>query len=177
MQIPPRSPNVVIASPTPTSSTRPTSPASPIIGVVADFQVGPESTSTDYHEYLSEFIGDRAFDLIPVEALLDAGAHVSLSSDWDADPLSPFATIERAVTRSTNAVDDVATAIELVTIDAAYALGHDDTTGSIEVGKQADFVIVDQNLLEIDVDEIDETEVLLTVMGGRQTYRSRSFES
>ena len=56
-----------------------------------------------------------------VKTLLDSGAHVSLSSDWDADPLSPFGSIERAVTRETNAVESVAQAIELVTLDAAYA--------------------------------------------------------
>lgn len=144
------------------------------LGVTADFQVGPESTDPEYHAYLSEFIGDRAVDLIPVQRLLDAGADVSLSSDWDADPLSPFGTIERAVTRETEAVADVETAIELVTLAAAYALGHDDVTGSLEVGKQADYVVIDQNLLEIDVRDIGETRVLLTVLAGRETYRSPS---
>jgi hypothetical protein len=142
------------------------------LGVIADFQVGEEAVSTDYHEYLGEFIGDRADDLIPVAALLDAGADVTLSSDWDADLLSPFGIIERAVTRDTNAVPTVARAIELVTIDAAYALGHDADTGSITVGKQADYIIIDQNLLTIDPSDIDETKVLLTVLGGREVYRS-----
>jgi len=145
------------------------------LGVVADFQVGPESSATDYHEYLSEFIGERAFDLIPVRTLLDSGADVSLSSDWDADPISPFGTIQRAVTRDENAVDTVEQAIELVTIGAAYALSSDDMTGSIEVGKYADFVIIDQNLLEVDIRQIEDTSVLLTVVGGRETYRSQAF--
>lgn len=144
-------------------------------GVVADFQVGPESSAADYHEYLSEFIGDRAFDLIPVRTLLDAGAHVSLSSDWDADPLSPFGTIRRSLTRQTNAVATVEQAIELVTIDAAYALGQDDSTGSIEVGKQADYVVVDQDLLAIEPSQIEATKVLFTVVGGRQVYRAEVF--
>ena len=147
------------------------------LGMVADFQVGPESSAPDYHEYLSEFIGQSAFDLIPVKTLLDSGAHVSLSSDWDADPLSPFGTIQRAVTRDENAVDTVEQAIELVTLSAAYALSQDDMTGSIEVGKYADYVIVDQNLLEIDVGQIGGTSVMLTVVGGRQTYRSPEFRT
>ncbi|MFB6837633.1 amidohydrolase [Streptomyces sp. NPDC056361] len=145
------------------------------LGVVADFQVGPEAIDPGYHEQLSDFIGNRAFDLIPVAKLLDAGAHVSLSSDWDADPLSPFGIIERAVTRESNAVDSVETAVKLVTLDAAYALGQDDTTGSIEVGKQADYVIVDQNLLEVPVDRVDQTKVLLTVLAGESTYQAASF--
>ena len=145
------------------------------LGVIADFQVGPESTSAEYQGELAPLIGERARDLIPVRTVLDSGAHVSLSSDWDADPLSPFGTIERAVTRPTNAVADVATAIRLVTLDAAYALGHDDTTGSIQTGKYADFVIVDQNLLDIPANDIDLTTVLLTVVAGNETYRSTNF--
>jgi hypothetical protein len=142
------------------------------LGVIADLQAGEEAVSTDYHEYLGEFIGDRALDLIPVATLLDAEAHVTLSSDWDADLLSPFGIIERAVTRDSNAVPTVARAIELVTIDAAYALGHDAITGSITVGKQADYVIIDQNLLTISPSDIEQTQVLLTVVGGREVYRS-----
>ncbi|MFE2560039.1 hypothetical protein ACFXGT_29290 [Streptomyces sp. NPDC059352] len=56
-----------------------------------------------YAKPIDPEIGDRAFDLIPVAKPLDAGAHVSFSSDWDADPLSPFGVIERAVTRESNA--------------------------------------------------------------------------
>jgi hypothetical protein len=145
------------------------------LGVVADFQVGPESSATAYHDYLAKFIGERAYDLIPVAQLLEAGPHVTLSSDWDADPLSPFGTVQRALTRDESAIDNVEQAIELVTIDAAYALSQETTTGSIEVGKHADFVIVDQNLLEIDVDRIDDTNVLLTVVGGIEVYRARRF--
>ncbi len=83
----------------------------------------------------------------------------------DADPLSPFGVIERAVSRESNAVNDVETAIRLVTIDAAYALGQGDTTCSIEVGKQAAQVVVDRNLLEVPVERVDQTKVLLAVLG------------
>ena len=145
------------------------------LGVTADFQVGPESTSTEYQQELEPLIGNRAVNLIPVKTVLDTGSHVSLSSDWDADPLSPFGTIQRAVTRPTNAVADVATAIRLVTLDAAYALGHDDITGSIQTGKYADYTIIDHNLLEIPVSDIDQTKVLFTALAGRGTYHDSDF--
>jgi predicted amidohydrolase YtcJ len=147
------------------------------LGVVADFQVGPESSATDYHEYLSDYIGDQAFDLIPLKTVLETGAHVSLSSDWDADPLSPFGTMQRAVLRDENAVDTVEQAIELLTLGAAYALGQDDSTGSIEVGKQADYVMIDQQLLEIEPERIENTRVLLTVVGGNETFRADDFDA
>ena len=63
-------------------------------------------------------------------------------------------------------------AIRLVTLDAAHALGHDDRTGSIEVGKQADFVVLERNLFDIRRQRIDETRVLMTVVGGRIVYES-----
>ena len=46
----------------------------------------------------------------------------------------------------------------------------EDKTGSIEVGKRADIIIIDRNLLEIPVTEINEARVLLTVMDSRTVY-------
>lgn len=145
------------------------------LGVIADFQSSADAVATDYHEFLSDFIGDRAFDLIPIATLIDSGAAVSLSSDWDAGPLPPLGTIERALTRDTNAVPDLQTALELATINAAYALGHDDRTGSIEVGKLADFVVFDRNLFTVPVDVLDEVSVVLTVLGGDVVYDAGVF--
>ncbi len=143
------------------------------IGMVADFQQSADAVDTNYHWFLSEFIGDRAFNLIPTAEVLGAGASVSLSSDWDAGPLPPLGTIQRSLTREANAVPDLQTAIALSTVGAAYALGHDDTTGSITVGKLADFVILDQDLFEIDVTQIHSTRVLATFLGGEPVYQSQ----
>ena len=68
-------------------------------------------------------------------------------------------------------------ALQRRVIDAAFALGHDDLTGSIEVGKQADFVILADNLFEIDAADIDRTDVLLTVVAGSEVYRSVGFRN
>ncbi len=146
------------------------------LGVVADLQQSEDAVATDYHEFLSEFIGERAFDLIPTAGLIEAGATVTLSSDWDAGPLPPLGTIERSLTREANAVSDVETAVAMATIDAAYALGHEDMTGSIELGKYADYVILDRNIFEVDTENIDDAETLLTVVGGKPVYRSSRFD-
>ena len=146
------------------------------LGVVADLQVGADSTNVLYHEDLSAIIGDRAFDLLPVSALLKAGAAVSLSSDWDADPLSPFGIIERSLTRESFPVDNVETAIGLVTRDAAYALGVGEFTGSLSVGKLADYVIVDRDILDIDINDIGKASILSTVLEGEEVYRSSQFQ-
>lgn len=145
------------------------------LGVVADLQVGADSTNILYHEDLSAIIGDRAFELLPVSSLLEANAVVTLSSDWDADPLSPFGIIERSLTRNTHSINDVETAISLVTRDAAYALGVSEITGTLSVGKSADYIIVDRDILNIHIDDIGEASVLSTVLEGEEIYRAERF--
>lgn len=146
------------------------------LGVVVDFQQSDDAITTDYHEYLADFIGERAFDLIPTAELLDAGATVTLSSDWDAGPLPPLGTIERSLTRQANAVPDLETALVMHTIAAAYALGHDDSTGSIEVGKFADYVILERDFFELDHEDIDQTQILMTVVDGSVVYQDAAFK-
>ncbi|MBW1907175.1 MAG: amidohydrolase family protein [Deltaproteobacteria bacterium] len=48
----------------------------------------------------------------------------------------------------------------------AWVLGVEDDLGSIEVGKHADVIVLDQNLFEIDPDDISNTKVLQTILGG-----------
>lgn len=88
-------------------------------GVAADLQVGEGTVSDDYRTLLHDLVGERAEQVLPVRALLDADAHVVLSSDWGADELSPLGIIEQSLTRSRQAVSDVETAVRLLTIEAA----------------------------------------------------------
>ena len=63
-----------------------------------------------------------------------------------------------------------------MTIDAAYALGQDDITGSLTVGKFADFIVVGRNLVETNAKDVAKANVLLTILAGRETYRASSFK-
>ncbi len=65
---------------------------------------------------------------------------------------------------------DLETALVMATIEPAYALGHDDRTGSIAVGKYADFVILEQNLFEVEVAEIASIEVVATYLAGVRVF-------
>ena len=60
------------------------------------------------------------------------------------------------------------------TTNAAYQFGMEKTNGSLEVGKLADFVILDKNPLKVDSDEIRNINVLTTVRGGLITFSSGS---
>ncbi|NKB23784.1 MAG: amidohydrolase family protein [Kiritimatiellae bacterium] len=145
------------------------------LGVVADFQLSPDSIDPDYADYMEEYIGDRAHELLPVASMLDSGAKVILSSDWDADVLEPFEKIETVVTRATNGIPGIATAIKMMTLDAAYLLHHEDKTGSIEEGKLADLIILDQDLFTIPTNQIKNTKVLMTLLSGEEVYRAPGF--
>lgn len=61
-------------------------------------------------------------------------------------------------------------AIEGYTMGAAYINFLDDKTGSIEVGKYADMIVVDRNLFEIPTAEISEAKVLLTLLEGKAVH-------
>jgi predicted amidohydrolase YtcJ len=118
-------------------------------------------------------------------SLLDAGARVAFGSDWSVAPLSPILGIDAAVNRRT--LDGkhpdgwfpeqkirVAEAIEGYTLTAAYAGFEERDRGSLEPGKLADLVVLSRDILaEAERDQIADTEVLLTVVGGRVVYEKR----
>jgi len=61
-------------------------------------------------------------------------------------------------------------AIELYTLESAYASFEEERKGSIEPGKLADMVVLSQNLLEIPEDKILDTEVVYTIFDGKVIY-------
>ena len=78
--------------------------------------------------------------------------------------------IEAAVRRRHNGLPDVETAMAAMTINAAIALRHDDKTGSIEVGKFADLVILNKNILEMPVRQIGRVKVDATLFRGEAVF-------
>jgi len=52
---------------------------------------------------------------------------------------------------------------------------QENEVGSIEVGKEADIVILNQNLFEIDLNTISQTKVLLTLLAGKEVYKDSLF--
>ena len=58
----------------------------------------------------------------------------------------------------------------------AFAAGREKTEGSIEAGKLADLIILSQDLFKIDPDQIGNTKVLMTMVGGKVVYRDPSGE-
>ena len=145
------------------------------LGVIADFQLAPGSIDLIYIDDIAELIGDRADAFLPVRSVLETGATVVLSSDWDADDLSPFVKIHAVLTREFEAVPNLETALRMMTLDVAHLLHHENQTGSIEVGKFADLIVLDQNLFNVSTAQIPDTIVLLTLLGGEVVYEDSNF--
>ena len=143
------------------------------LGVIADFQIG-ELTNPDHISDLTALIGNRALDVVPIRALHDSGATVTISSDWDVNPISPFQGIQRSLMRDEKSLPDLDSAIRAYTINAAYLMRQEDRTGSIEVGKFADLVVLSQNIFKIPVEQISQTTILRTFLGGETIYSSTS---
>ena len=59
----------------------------------------------------------------------------------------------------------------MYTINGANVLFWEDNLGSIEVGKLADLVVLDKDILTCALDEIKDTKVLMTMMGGEIVYQ------
>ena len=109
----------------------------------------------------------------PVIDIHGTGARVVISSDWDVSPMSPLVAVQTMIEQSAGrwtkdqALEFV---LEAHTLNAAYAMQHDDVTGSIEVGKFADLVVLDDNLFEIPTSSIRHTEIVTTYLSGEPVY-------
>ncbi|WP_196138099.1 amidohydrolase [Aliikangiella sp. G2MR2-5] len=145
------------------------------LNVTVDAQVAGNFTHPENWNEYSELIGDTKSDnIVPLRDLKDAGARITLSSDWSVSPFNPFIGMQNAVTRFPQNLT-LSEAIEAYTLSSAYVLRQENSVGSIEVGKKADLIVIDQNLFEINPDSIGKTKVLQTLLDGREIYRSSDF--
>lgn len=117
-------------------------------------------------------------------SLLNANANLVFGSDWFVAPATPLEGIYAAVTRQTldgknpdgwvpEQKISVEEAVKSYTTRAAYASFEEGIKGSIETGKLADFVILEQNIFEIQPTEIRNVKVLETVVGGKSVYSAK----
>ncbi len=119
------------------------------------------------------------------QSILKGGGRLAFGSDWPVVTLNPWRGLQNAVTRQT--LDgkpeggwlpeqrvSLEQAIEAYTLGAAFAGRRETTEGSLEPGKVADFIILSQNLFEIDPHKIADTKVLLTIVGGRVAYQAET---
>jgi predicted amidohydrolase YtcJ len=153
------------------------------LGVIADFQLewGRREPATEGP--LEPYLGPERYRyLYPAGSLHRADATIIGGSDWDVSSYNPFRAFQVAVTRAGGPgqkplnIDEripLETAIDAYTINAAYAMKQDKITGSLEVGKRADLVVLDRDILTTDPETIKDTKVLATYLDGRLVYSAQ----
>jgi len=137
---------------------------------------------------------ERAYKEYPVKSLLDNGAILTSSGDHPVSPVNnPFWAIEASVTRNLNnaeyyGVDDITDIddptwllnpaerisvmdiVKAYTVNGAYQLYRENVIGTLETGKYADMIVVDQDIFKVNPLDIDKTEVLTTIFNGKVVY-------
>jgi predicted amidohydrolase YtcJ len=108
---------------------------------------------------------------------------MAIGSDWPsvAESMNPWPAIEAMVTRRnphTNGPEalwpeqaiTLDQALEIFTLGGAFAYRLETVTGSIEIGKSADLILLDRNLFEIPIESVSETRVMQTYFEGELVY-------
>ena len=128
-------------------------------------------------------MGDRAKQMWPVRSLVQSGALVFYGSDWPSvvPDTNPWPGIEAMVTRKDpydrfdgvywpEEAVDLATALRIFTVNGAIAGKQATETGSLEVGKAADFIILDRNPFTIAENELSNVQALYTYIDGIEVW-------
>ncbi len=125
--------------------------------------------------YIDESLAAHQY---PAKSLLEAGALIAGASDWPVSSANPFEAMCIAETRAgklgvldAREIMPREEMIRAYTIHAARLIMRDKEIGSIEVGKQADFVLLDRDVMKVVPLELKTTQVLWTMFGGEIVYR------
>jgi predicted amidohydrolase YtcJ len=119
---------------------------------------------------------DRAAFAYAWKTFLEMGLTIPCGSDFPVESNDPLLGIYAAVSRKlpgeargwhTEQRMTIEEAIKGYTMWAAHAAFMEDKTGTIEIGKYADFTILDRDILDIDPEEILDTKVMYTIVGGK----------
>lgn len=133
------------------------------------------------HKRLGE---ERIRSSYKIRSLIESDAAVSFGTDWPVAPLNPLFGIYAAVTRRTSdnknpngwipeekiSVED---AVRCYTINSAYAGFQEKIIGSIEPGKFADLILLNEDIFSIPVESLKDVKVLMTVFNGEIIYKEK----
>ncbi|MDH4874560.1 amidohydrolase [Pseudomonas sp. BN515] len=148
------------------------------LDVIASMQLlwasGDEYTLDMVKPYVSAFAFRYQY---PAHSLLQQGATIAGASDWPVSSPNPWEAIHQAISREgpkgvLNADEriDRETMLQAYTLNAARTIGLEQRIGSLTTGKQADFIILDRDVLSVDDKDLAETRVLKTYFAGREVF-------
>ena len=155
------------------------------LGVIASMQ--PNHLLTDMNWAMDRLGPQRAAYSYAWKTFLDAGVVVAFGTDYPVEPVTPFRGLYAAVTRAnedgkggagtkTYFPENKLTrtqALYAYTQGSAYAEFAEKRKGKLAPGYEADFILLDRNLLTIPAPEILKTKVLETVVNGKTVYKAQ----
>ena len=139
------------------------------------------ATSDMYWAY--DRLGKRIEGAYAFKDLLQSSQRIALGTDFPVEKVNPFHTFYSSIERkdldgfpkngfqTENALTRIET-LKGMTIWGAYFNFEENEKGSLEVGKSADFIILDRNIMEIDANKIPNTQVLKTFIDGKLVYQN-----
>jgi len=152
------------------------------LGIIPSMQ-GIHATS-DMHMAEKRLGSDRLEGAYAWKTFLDQGSRIANGSDFPVERPNVFQGLHASVSRQDkNSMPSGGwlpgqrmsreQALRSFTLDAAYAANMDDTTGSLEAGKWADFILMEEDFFTVPRETIHKMQVNETWVGGQQVYQRK----
>ncbi|UCO96720.1 amidohydrolase [Metapseudomonas lalkuanensis] len=150
------------------------------LGVIASMQLYWASADELSLDLVQPYISAMAFHYqYPARSLLKNGATISGASDWPVTTPEPWKAIYQAVSRKgpkgvLNADEEIdrETMFQAYTLNSARTIGLDKQIGSLAPGKQADLILLDRDVFQVEPEVLRDTQVLKTWFAGREVFNA-----
>ena len=150
------------------------------LDIIAAMQ--PTHATSDMYWVEDRLGPERVLYAYAWRSLLDSGARLALGSDFPVEQVNPMLGIHAAVTRQDvkdwpeggwypKQILSREEAVRGFTLDAAYSGFMENSVGSLESGKRADFIVLDKNIFEVEESAIHSTKVLQTWLDGELVWQ------
>lgn len=148
------------------------------LDVIASMQLYWASADEANLDLVKPYVSAMAFmHTFPAHSLLNNGATIAGASDWPISTPEPWKAIYQAITRkgpkgvlNPGEAIDLQTMLQAYTLNAARAMRLERQVGSLEVGKQADMIVLDRDVLSLAPQVLRDTQVLQTWFAGKRIY-------
>lgn len=149
------------------------------LDVIASMQLYWASADETNLDLVKPYVDEHAFaHSYPAQSLYKAGATIAGASDWPITTPEPWKAIYQAVSRkgpkgvlNADEAIDRETMFQAYTLNAARAMRLEEQVGSLKVGKQADMIVLDRDVLSVAPEALRDTQVLQTWFAGQQIYQ------
>lgn len=155
------------------------------LGVWANFQPFWAKGDPLNMETIIPLVGRlRSRQMYPMASVHKTGGNLAAGSDWPVSTLNPWHAMQVAITRQLIGKEskvwipkeriDLNSILRAYTSKAAYLMHQENETGSLQIDKQADLIVINQNIFEIKPTDIHKTKVLMTFLSGKLVYEEFS---